>query len=434
MDGRAGATASHGFEAHSIETRRQGEEARSVTLPAISSSALQVFALRPGKPDFGTIVISSNVDDLQVKVDSYTIPFKVRNGMGLPRIPAGEHRVLVKRDDYEPLPPSTVTVKRGEDVILKLQLKPLDIPYTATGLSPGATLLVDGQAIEVGADGGVRGKLPPGAHIFELQKAGARSKPVSKFFTPGAPMALAAAELPLIQQTGTLVVEGTPPGATITARKDGEASARAIAGPASLPEGGYTVSAAAPGYAPAEAHTSIQAGRTSTVSLRMSPVAPRRDAAPAPPPQAPDSTVKSIPGWQESAGWLVKRGGGFSPAGTLRPNAPLSFQAALRDGKRLQWMITAGDRTFLLFKLERKKFIEVLSSAGKQRTLAEVNLDTDIKAGVTVKITLNGTKLTHTIGGATAEIDIPSEFAAGGPFGFMIPGGDEFALREFRGR
>ncbi len=436
LDGKAGIETAAGLDAHEIEIRRQGEEPRSIRLPPLTAGGLQIFVLRRGKPDFGTIVVSSNVDDVRVRIDSYDIPFAVKNGTALPRIPPGSHKVVVKKDGYEPLEPVTVTVKAGEDAMVKVNLRPLEASFSARGLPAGSQLYIDGSARDVAADGSVQATLRPGDHTFELRKGNARSKAVTRNARAGEPLAIGAAELALIPATGTLAVDVQPAGAAISVKRDGETSFRAVTPPVTLPEGAYTVSASAPGHSASETRVTIAAGKTITASLQLAAAARREpESAPArPAPTAAEPPKPEMPGWRESNGWMRRRGGGFAPMGAVKPGSPVSFQAALPDGRRLQWMISRDAKNYMLFKLERRKFVQIAVTNGKQRTVAETPVDANLKEGVAVRIAIAGAKAAHTIGGSVIETELPPDQTEGGQFGFTIPGGDEFAVRDFKGR
>ena len=225
-----------------------------------------------------------------------------------------------------------------------------------------------------------------------------------------------------------------PADARVTYSPSGGTTQMASGTPIELEEGIYTITARAPRFAEQTRVVQVRAGRTETVTLRLS--------AQAAPVMTMDAWAKG--GWTRAGAWYAHRGGEF----VLFPAKPVWGSvvfSALRQTRaltnnRIQWVVNYRDsRNYLLFAVDKKNFYETEVANGKKRELSKVSLPVP-QAGdqlqYTFRIDISGSSVGHFLQSGNRWVPLhamnyPADPLSDGAFGFYLPGNEELLVSGF---
>ena len=314
----------------------------------------------------------------------------------------------------------------------------------------GARVLLDGKPIGViPPDGDFLEKVTPGAHTIELRKDTSKSKPVTRSFTGRLNTMIPGPDLIVLPAPGTLRLKVLPADSRITVRLKSEpdSQARPVSQESiALPEGSYVVSASAPGHTSSAATVPLPAGGDILVELALKRIETVRQPTPAAAFTVTDwEDPKS---WSQDGQWYIAKGassyrvlpvGGssFIPYRVSPVGGSVIFNAMVRKGKRLQWVVNrVDDKDYLLYKIDKKYFERSEVVNGKSKDQLKIEHPVSDQQSYIVKIDISPTRVEHSLkhSGKWVVIDNwsqPQGGFNGGRFGFIIPWRDEFAVSSF---
>jgi hypothetical protein len=232
-------------------------------------------------------------------------------------------------------------------------------------------------------------------------------------------------------------VNATPADARITWRRADEPAgqARVATSPEfNVPqEGSYVINATAPGHTGANYPVQIAAGETKVVEVRLT-----RERAAVTPAAKPTYGMAEWerPGeWSPEGAWMMRRGGNYVLFRPTPTYGTFTFNIALLNGRRLQWVVNyADERNHVLFQLDDNgKFTRRVVING--RGGAEVDATHGLrKRDFTVRIDVTPTAVTHQLlyDGGWKVIDTwGGTVPPNAKFGLYVPSRDQYGLANF---
>ena len=421
----------------------EGKDQKVVTESFGPSPALTVFL--KSDLNIGTLIVTAGEDDARVFVNNKEYPRRTQRGQV--RIPAiGSVTVRVAKDGFEPVQPQVVDVKKGAEARLefKLQASPKFASLQIRGATPGAEVLLDQKRIGVTGDDGTfaDNAVPPGDHTVELRRDQYLPKRFQRSFRAGQSVAVSGAEAALASALGTVRIARTPADAAIVFRKADETQSRELrSGQVELAPGAYVFTARAPGFTEKSERVQVSAGETQALEIALARVV----AAAPPPPKVWGMADFENPGsWTQQGNLWSHRGGGFvpykaAPRGTFTFTVQLLKGGNLFRGGKIRWVFQYLDsRNYDLFELDRRSLSSKVIVNGK--TLDRGKFDHNLaetERTYTIQIDSRREHLVTKVlvGGSWKTVDSWDEqdrdFTVG-QFGFLIQGGDEIGLTDFK--
>lgn len=385
----------------------------------------------------GTLVVSTGEDDVTVWVNGRENRRKTRRGEF--RVQAvGEVSVKVAKPGFQPEPPQTVEVKKGEELKVAFRLKPLPklaALHIRNGV-PGTQIFIEDRAAgRVGPDGTLSvGNLTPGEHAIEARREGFITRRILRTLREGETLSLSGADIALQSATGSIHVVLWPPDAAVTYRRADDPQIRIVREPTiRLEPGIYIFTAKAPNFVERSERATVVAGESRNVELALDP-----EVRPPPPERKPPAVRPAASldwsGWSRDGNAYVRRGGNRVVVKSGGLNGTITFTANLRKGGglfrggKLRWFIQDGSQLYQ-FELDRKKFL----SRGPDGSRSKSHKADD--GTYTVQIDVTPDRIVHRlrIGESWVALDTqPNKGSPDGKFGFVIPGGDEIAVTDLR--
>jgi hypothetical protein len=395
--------------------------------------------------NIGTLIISTAEDNVRVFLNGKEYGKKTQHGQL--RIPAiGNVSVRVSKDGFELTGVQTADVKKGSEVRLEFKMQPL--PQSATLQiregTPGAEVLVDQKSVGVVGDDGsfTANNVPVGEHTIELRKDQYLPKHGERQFAAGRTVALSGGDVVLAAAIGTVRLNRVPADASVVFRRADETQAREMKGDQmDLPAGNYLFTAKAPGYTERTEHLQLAAGETHPLELSLAKV----PAAPPPAPKALGIADFEDPNaWSKQGDLWSHKGGGVIPYkaganGTFTFTVRLLRGGSLLRGGRIRWAVQYVDsKNYALFELDRKNLSSKVIEAGKtyDRGKFEHGLN-DKDMSYTIQVDVAPGQLVHRLqnGDNWLVLDTwkePGRKFNEGKFAFLIQGGDEIGLSDFK--
>ncbi len=421
----------------------QGKDQR--TLAESFGAAPTLTAFLKSDVNSGTLIISTAEDNVRVFVNGKEYPKKTQKGQL--RIPTlGSVNVRVAKDGFEITGAQTADVKKGSEVRLEFKMQPM--PQVATlqirEATPGAEVLVDQKSLgAVGDDGSfTANSVAPGEHTVELRKDQFLPKRIQRQFMAGKTVALLGGDVALAAAIGTVRLTRTPAEASVAYRRADEAQAHEMKGnQMDLPVGNYIFTAKAAGYVDRTERLQIAVGETHPLELALAKVV----AAPPPPPKNFGMGEFEDPSaWSKQGDVWSHKGGGVIPYklptnGTFTFTVRLLRGGSLFRGGRIRWAVQYADaKNYDLFELDRKALASKVIEGGKtyDRGKFEHGL-TDKEMSYTVQVDVSPGQLVHRIqnGDNWLVLDTwkePGRKFNEGKFAFLVQGGDEIGLSDFK--
>jgi hypothetical protein len=394
--------------------------------------------------NIGTLIISAAEDDVRVFMNGKEYPRKTQRGQ-LRIQTLGQVNVRVAKDGFEVAPPQVAEVKKGSEVRLEFKLQPL--PRVAAlqikDATPGAEVVLDQKSLgTVGDDGSFQaGAVPPGDHVIELRRENYLPKRLQRQFIAGKAVALAGPDAVLALASGSIRLTRTPPDAAVVYRREDETQNHEWRGnQADLPPGNYIFTARAPGYGDRTERVAVAVGETRPVDLALAKVV----VAPPAPKVGGMADFEDPNAWSKQGDLWSHKGGGVIPykasgPGTYTFKVRLLRGGSLFRGGRIRWAFQyVDDKNYDLFELDKKALSSKVIIMGKpfERGKYEHGLN-EKEMTYTVQVEVAPDKLVHRLqdGANWLILDTWSEPGRNftmGKFAFLIQGGDEIGLTDFK--
>jgi len=421
----------------------EGKDLR--TLAESFGPAPAVTAFLKSDVNSGTLIISTAEDNVRVFLNGKEYPRKTQKGQL--RIPTlGSVNVRVAKDGFEIAGTQTAEVKKGSETRLEFKMQPL--PQVAIlqirEATPGAEVLLDQKSLgAVGDDGSfTANSVPPGEHTIELRKDQFVPKRMQRQFAAGKTVALLGGDAVLAAATGTVRLTRTPADASVIYRRADETQGHELkVNQMDLPAGNYIFTARAAGYTDRTERVQIGAGETHPLELALAKVV----AAPPPPPKNFGIGDFEDPNaWSKQGDVWSHKGGGVIPYklptnGTFTFTVRLLRGGSLFRGGRIRWAVQYVDgKNYALFELDRKTLASKVIEGGKtfDRGKFEHGLN-DKDMSYTVQVDVAPGQLVHRIQNGENWLVLDTWKEPGrkfneGKFAFIVQGGDEIGLSDFK--
>jgi tetratricopeptide (TPR) repeat protein len=382
----------------------------------------------------GGLRLATNEDGVTIYLNGERYRNTTQRGGRLIYLVPKSYTVRVEKDGFEPPAEQVAEVRKGEQVQLKFELKPL--PQVATlrvrGGVPGAEVALDGRLLgTVRSDGSFSASnVQPGTHAIRLAKQYYRTKQLEREF---ASAGVVEVDGSLERSVGTLRIQVLPETATarLRLRREGETAEQAISDRTLyLEPGTYTVTAAAEGFQEYAATVRLQLNEVRTISLVLQPNAEVEEVRPA----------LLLEDWEKAGGWrreskvLVRAGGGFVLAPDAAGHGVYTFTARALRGA-IQWVADYTDaNNYVLCEINKNQFERVHVVNGDKKERFRVRHGVNGSAFVSVKAEVMPNAIVHKVLRGTEWVVVdtfPLNAAGRGKFGFYLPGRDELGLSFF---
>ncbi len=338
----------------------------------------------------GTLIVSTGENFARVFLNNKEYPRRTQNGQ-LRIQTIGNVEVRVAKVGFENSPPQTAVVKKGSEVRLEFKMKP--VPTSGTlrieGATPGAEVLIDQRVVgTVANDGSFQAdSVTPGDHAIGLRHDHFAPKQFSRSFTAGQTVAIAGSDAVLVAER-----PAPPPPPP----------------PAPKPE----------------------------------PVAPK------PPPVA---RATSMDGFESQQGWMQQdngvwrhKGGGFLTY-KLPSNGVFTFAiylvkgGSLFRGGRVRWVTDYVDsKNYVLSELDENSLTvrDFVNGKPTEHGRFKHNVESKDKAWA-IQIEISPDSLIQRIQKDQQWITLdtwtkPEHKFTDGKFGFLVQGGDEIGVSDFK--
>ncbi|MFB3922854.1 MAG: protein kinase [Terriglobia bacterium] len=407
-----------------------GSDQRKIVLEVTGAPTLTAYL--NSDRNVGTLVVVTGEDNARVLIDGREYRLKTKGGqVRIPNLDIKAYSVQVVKDGFQPVPPQRVEIRRGEETKLEFRLAP--VPSVASlsiqGGAAGTQIVLDRTVLgTVSPDGTFSASnINPGEHTIELRRDQYRPKRIARRFGAGETVQLSSADLALEAAMGVLHLSLAPADSQVTITRAGETQARPVTGNTlNLPEGTYTLVAKATNYGSRTETVRLASGETKNVDLHLT-----RET------RTGMSDWENPDAWTRDGNWYVRRGGNLALFKVTPTAGRIVFTAALRKGRRLQWVVGSTDeRNYILFQMDKKFFYRSEVRNGAVNELLKSPLKIEHKGYVTVQVRITPTSVSHEVYDGKSWIPLDSwtevnhNFASG-KFGFLVPGGDEVAVSNF---
>jgi hypothetical protein len=422
-----------------------GEGKDQRTLAENFGPAPMVTAFLKSDVNIGTLIVSTAEDNVRVFLNGKEYPRKTQKGQL--RIPTlGSVNVRVAKDGFEITGAQTADVKKGSETRLefKMQALPQVAILQIREATPGAEVLLDQKSIgAVGDDGSfTANSVPPGEHIIELRKDQFLPKRMQRMFVAGRTVALLGGDAVLAAAVGTVKLTRSPADASVAYRRADETQGHELkVNQVDLPAGNYIFTARAAGFVDRTERIQIGAGETRPLELALAKVV----VAPPPPPKNFGIGDFEDPNaWSKQGDVWSHKGGGVIPYklptnGTFTFTVRLLRGGSLFRGGRIRWAVQYVDaKNYDLFELDRKALVSKVIEGGKTYDRGKFDHGLNDKdMSYTVQVDVSPGQLVHRIqnGENWLVLDTwkePGRKFTEGKFAFLVQGGDEIGLSDFR--
>jgi len=404
-----------------------------------ASTAPVLLARLFSDSNVGGLRIATGEDNTTVYVDGQKYRRPTQRGRLLIYLAPKRYTIRVEKEGFVADPPETsVEVKRGEEARadFKLSAKPQTSVLSLRNASPGAEVFLDNRPLgTVRPDGTFSASsLEPGRHTVAVRRERFRPFQTTVEFAPGKTVELDA---PMESASGSLKIEVTPADARVTIKHENEAERAVTESTLQLPEGNYTVSASARGFASASQTVRVQGGRSVTATLALSRESQQQKKG------APGgSTVFTLSEWTSAGGWeardkvYVRKGGDFFLAPTRPRTGSYTFTVLSLRGRRVHWVVDYRDqRNHVFYQVDDDDIERIEVVNGKKTTVSKTPHKSNKKLYMSFLVTVTGNSISTSILRASTWVPLesgPRADAGGGQFGFFVPGRDEIAVSDFK--
>ncbi|HYM12455.1 MAG TPA: protein kinase [Bryobacterales bacterium] len=414
----------------------EGKDERKMIIGIGPAPALTAF-LKTDR-DVGTLVVDAGESGARVFLNGKEQRRQTRNGqLRIPNLPAKQYLVKVIKDGFQSGPEQQVEIRKGDESKVEFKLRP--VPTVASlsihGAPAGAQVLLEGKPVGTVLPDGTfsQPNLSPGDHTIELRKDQYRPKRLQRRFAAGETVVVSGSDVAMERAVGTVRLNLSPAESRVTLARGSEAPRAITDTTLTLFEGSYTLTARSPGYADRTVTVQIAAGDNKAVDLALS----KQKAAPAVTAKGGMGDWENAGSWARDGNWFVRRGGNFELYKITPVSGSFIFTAALRHGRRLQWVVNyTDDKNYALFQMDKKFFYRIAVVNGKHTELVKsphgmnkqdyFTMDVSIAAGAVITRLHDGEKWI-----TQDEWKEPGRDFTAGKFGLLIPGSDQVALSNF---
>ncbi|HEY1341441.1 MAG TPA: protein kinase [Bryobacteraceae bacterium] len=419
---------------HTLELG-EGSARHTATWSLEQGPALSVF-LKSNR-NAGTLVVVTGESGARVWLNGREQRAKTKDGrLRIEGLDVARYSVRVGKDGFQDAPEQQANVRKGEDTTLEFRLRP--VPQAASlsvsGGVPGAEVLLDQASLGfVRDDGGFNSSgITPGDHSIEFRKQSYRPRKAEKHFDANSVIQLSAAEAALEKAPGTIRFSVTPADAEVTISRAGSPPERVSIGSIQEPEGTYTLTARrAPDYLERSSTFSIGPGEEKVITLAL-------ERAPAQPkPVDVMSQWDNPSAWSLVDTWYVRKGGNFAGYKPAVTSGTFVFRIRLDRGRRLQWVAAWRDnQNYLLFQMDKKSFSHLRVVNGKEGPVKKSPHNLEKEATYSLQIEISDDAIIHRFVDGSRQIVLdewrePGAKFTAGRFGFLVPGSDTIAVKDF---
>ncbi len=377
----------HAEAKHEIQWT-EGEDVKKRAVDIEKTRALAVYL--ESDPNVGSLLVNA-VDGAEVIVLN-SKGKEVRRGtvangkLILKPIRAGKYSIKVAREGYEPAVRDGVTISKGDELPLTLNLKRIPVAASVRIMTePAAEVFVDGTLLgKAGADGGIiAADLKAGAHRFSVRAPGFKAKEITASLEEG--NRNSDINLKLDRASATVKIMTDPPDAkvTYTASADHNITGE-VKGAVSLPPGEYIFRATAKNFRDWVKLLTLESGE---VTLKVEMVA----EIPQPQPVQPCAGLAT--GKPSGDGCVLTNG---SHQFSKRIAAGVIEFTASTDDKAIRWQAAyKDDRNYWEFQLENKslKCVYVENGRSSQKCDEKLSLSKGEPRTIHMKIAANQMEL-----------------------------------------
>ena len=282
VDGAARGTAdSSGLEVEmpaGSHTIIAGKGPRVLTSNVESGSGRLLLITFENAPSLGSLTVMTNIDGVGLKLLHGSVT--VRQGtsaagkLEMANLPVGNYTLQASASSSEAIKAQPVVINRGQNSTITLQVNrtPALLSLRVRTL-PGAKIVLDGNPAGVtGSDGSVLlSALPAGPHHIEARRNGTSSAlDVNLSEEQGSPY---VADLKLDRGPGAVTLQLDPADSAVTVYNAKDTQVPVSGTHFELPEGRYRFVARASGYIDRGESADVPAEGSTTVNLKLSPLA-----------------------------------------------------------------------------------------------------------------------------------------------------------------
>jgi len=390
----------------------------------------------------GGIAVSADEEGASIFLDGRKLGTVTGKGKThLLGIPSGTHTISVSKDGFESSPLRKLVIATGETVEVPFDLRRLPPPsgrLEIFGAMAGTELLLEQNKIgSIQEDGALAVPVSPGTYTLHLRHEGYLPKSLPVHVESGQTLRISGAELRMTPdgKPATIRLSVVPAIAKVLFGRPGEAPLPVDPrNPISLSEGTWAFTAQASGYQTSSVLVTVADGEQRALEIKLVRTEKPKEA----------SSIDPLSGWENPELWIpengsfVRQGGGFALFGRRPIAGTITFTAALRKGRRMQWVLLFADKDYILCELDRKYLTRYEFRDGKRSKLAQVPLEVDISEPVTIQILIQSDSLRQLYKssehGKWQEVDVWNQSArnlADARFGFLLPGKDTLVLTKF---
>ena len=405
-------------------TFAEGAEQQKKTIEMGAAPTLTVYL--SSNRNVGTLVVLSDADGAQVSLNGKPQRGLTRKGqLRIANMEPKQYVVEVAKDGYEKSASQTAQVRKGEEIKLTFNLKPLTrvAALSIQGAAPDAEVFLDGKSVgKVGADGAFSmSNIAPGGHTIELRKTGFQPKQVRLEFVAGKTETIKGSQE---QAVGTLLINVSPPVQDLTLRRQGETSGTSItAGRRDIPAGSYTLTARWSSGREMSKPVEIVAGEMLPVNLNLK--------------QMGMEGWQNPKEWAAQGKWYVNQGVGISLYNASPTAGTFVFTGQLRKGERLAWVLNYTDpNNYLLFEIDSRTFARKQVVGGQTKQLSTSPSEIGKSEYCSVRIDVTRGSVVHQIfnGKQLVPVDTWKDSArdfSRGKFGFVIAPKQKMGISNF---
>jgi hypothetical protein len=379
--------------------------------------------------ELGALLVVVGEDKAQVYVNGQLSKHLTKDGqLRITGLDTRDYVIRVAKNGFQDAPEQRVKVQKGEETRLTFKLQPVVqmASLSIQGAVPGTEVFIDQASVgTVQSDGRYSfSTLSPGEHQIELRKDGYKPSRLQRHFDGGSNVAISGADSALQPIVGELKITFLPPDANVTLARPGESPTKVTSGSVlSLPPGTYILSARTTQNVTRSSMVQVVGGESRSLDLHLTPGGMGDWDLPA--------------AWRNDGASYVRRGGNFILYKTVPTTGTFAFNASLRKGKKLQWVLNyLDDQNYELFQMDENFFYRNQIRAGQQAEAVKIPFKSEKKQFHTFQIRVSPSQVVHEIllNGKWNVVDSWSQSGinlAAGKFGFYIPSNDEISLADF---
>ncbi len=164
--------------------------------------------------NIGSLLVRTGEDGVTVTVNGKTLSQLTSRGqLILTNLVPRQYQISVAKTGFQPAPPKTVNVAKGEEATVDFILRPITTASLSIGGgTPSAKVSLDGTLLgTVRPDGTLTvANVPLGHHTIEIQRDGFEPKQITRDFAAGQAVTLGSADVALVKVTAPRPTAAVP--------------------------------------------------------------------------------------------------------------------------------------------------------------------------------------------------------------------------------